>query len=338
MNSFLVLPVAFFLSFIGTWGIIKLATHKHWLDQPNERSSHVAPTPTGGGVAFVLVFSAVAIFAFSSSDPGFNLFAVIVLSVAIMLLGLFDDIYNLGIRSRIGSQCLVVAGALALFDIPGIPVGDLVLEPGLAGVVIAALGTLWFINLFNFMDGIDGLAAGEGIFIFLAAAFLIFEQDATGFSLLLLIIASCLCGFFLLNLPPAKIFMGDTGSNFLGFFIAVTALASTSLGYTNIWTWCILPGVFICDATYTLVARMLSGETWYFAHRRHAYQLATYYFSSHAKVLGLVWLINCLWLLPLAWLAHQQSGLGLLLTLIAWFPLFLLAWFIAKTLLAKSTA
>ena len=127
--------------------------------------------------------------------------------------------------------------------------------------------------------------------------------------------------------------MGDIGSNILGFLLSVLALASASLGYTSIWMWAILAGVFICDATYTLVARMFGGETWYFAHRRHAYQLAVQHYGTHGKILGLVTMINCLWLLPLAWLAHNFPALGLLLTVIAWVPLLLLARLIASATL-----
>ena len=338
MEQNILLPATFVLSYIGTWCIVKLAGKRHWLDQPNERSSHSIPTPTGGGVSIVLVFVASSLFAFRGIDPGFSLFPALGLCACIALLGLLDDIFKLGIPTRISTQLLVVAAVLAFFGLPSINLAGIILEPGWFSGLLIVVGMLWLINLYNFMDGIDGIAAVESLFIVLASVFIMFDQSSAEFNYFLLLLAASVSGFLVLNFPPAKIFMGDIGSNFLGFSIGLAAITSSTMGFSNIWVWCILCSIFICDASYTLISRMLNGETWYHAHRRHAYQLAAQYFNSHGKVVTAVLLINVFWLLPLAWLSHHSPHLGLILTILAWLPLFLLAWLIGSSRLFRLPA
>jgi Fuc2NAc and GlcNAc transferase len=321
MIEYLLLPLTFLSSFLGTWLIIRLGKSQQWLDQPNSRSSHSVPTPTSGGAAFVLVFLIASLLAFRASSPGFNVVLVLILCACIAVLGLADDILKLGIGTRILSQLVLVAGVLAIFGLPAIPLFGFYLEPGWAGYILLALVLLWVISLFNFMDGIDGIAATEVIFICLSVFMITWNDINTEYHNFLLLLVATMGGFLFFNVAPARVFMGDIGSNFLAFVLIIAGLASTTTGITNVWVWCVLASVFIVDATYTLLARMLRGETWYFAHRTHAYQLAAVYFNSHGKVVIAVILINCCWLLPLAWWSHRQPHWGLALTLIAWVPL-----------------
>ena len=335
MEYYFLLPVAFLLSFTGTVGIVQLARKRHWLDHPNARSSHHIPTPTGGGVSFVLVFVVLSLLVFKGEESHFSLLPALSICCCIAALGLLDDIFKLGILTRIFTQCLVVAGVLVFFGVPSIPMPGFILEADWLLTVPVAICTLWFINLFNFMDGIDGFAGSEFLFIVLSAVFIMFDQEAHQFSYFLLIACASVSGFLVLNLSPAKIFMGDIGSNFLGLFIAMAAIASSVMGLANIWMWLVLGGVFICDASFTLVSRMMNGETWYHAHRRHAYQLATQYFNSHGKVVASAQLINLFWLFPLAWVIQQSPHLGFFLTVLAWLPLFLLSWMIGSSRLFR---
>lgn len=186
--------------------------------------------------------------------------------------------------------------------------------------MLSALAFTWFINLYNFMDGIDGIAAVEAIFVCLAASFLCWDRGANTEALLLLCLLVSVAGFLLINWPPAKIFMGDVGSNFLGLIIGLLGLMTINNGVLNIWTWSILLAVFVVDSTGTLVQRFRSGEVWYYAHRSHFYQLAALKFSSHRKVdLGLI-ALNCCWLFPLAWSSVEYPGLGFVLMLVAYIP------------------
>jgi Fuc2NAc and GlcNAc transferase len=324
MNNILLLPATFVFSLLACCLIIWLSKGRHWLDIPNDRSSHETPTPTAGGMAFVTVFCIAALFVFRVQDPGYNYSLVLFLGFSITVLGLMDDIFQLGIGARISTQAIAVLGVLAIFGSPVLPFFGIGLDLGLIGYLLIFVGMLWFINLFNFMDGLDGIAAMETLFILLSIIWLTFSDDSEGLRSLLLLLVACLSGFLLVNFPPARLFMGDCGSNFLGFILGVTALISTTSGFTNIWVWCILAGVFIVDATYTLVKRMSDGETWYFAHRNHAYQIAARRLNSHLRVVMLVSSINIFWLLPLAWMCHRYPGLGLVLVMSAWLPLLLL--------------
>ena len=330
MTDYLLLPLTFLCTYLGCRLIVVLANRHQWLDRPNDRSSHVAPTPTGGGLAMVAVFSIAALVAFANESPGFNHYLVLVTGIIVAAMGFADDVFSLGIWPRIGIQLLGVLCALALFGIPPLPLFELSLAPGTTGYLVAALLFLWFINLFNFMDGIDGLAGAETLFISASILIITAGGGNTGVSTFLLLLIAVVCGFLLLNLAPAKLFMGDVGSNFLGYLLGLLALASTVNGDTSLWTWLILAGVFLVDATLTLFRRMLNGEKWYYAHRSHAYQRAAIHLGSHGRTVLLVSLVNACWLLPLAWLSHGFPRYAAVLTLIAWLPLALLVLLMAR--------
>lgn len=330
------LPATFFFSFLGTWLIVHFATHRQWLDTPNARSSHSTPTPTSGGVAIFIVFALALWWAFRQDTATMNPYPVLFLTACIALVGLADDICQLGIVTRISSHVLVVGAALALYGLPAIPLPGVLLELGWLGYPLGLVVLLWFINLFNFMDGIDGLAATETLFVCLAMVLISQGGQVPDLERFLLLLAASVSGFLVLNLAPAKIFMGDVGSNVLGYLLIVGALASTVGGVTSVWVWLILTAAFIVDATYTLFARMLKGETWYFAHRTHAYQLGAGFLGSHGKVVMLVGGINVAWLLPLAWLAQSHQSWGLGLTVVAWAPLALLVHVVRTRLTART--
>jgi Fuc2NAc and GlcNAc transferase len=183
-----------------------------------------------------------------------------------------------------------------------------------------------FINLYNFMDGLDGLAASEAVFIAVLAAGLscVSGELVDLFGLL----AMCALGFLYWNRPPARIFMGDTGSYFLGFTIASLALLSVRSGVMPLACWLLLPGVFLVDATLTLIRRMLSGKRWLEAHRSHAYQHAARRLGSHAGVVWSVALLNLVWLTPWIWWIARNPAVALWVVPVALSPLLLLAWWL----------
>ncbi len=338
MTEYLLLFLTFLCAFLGCWLMVNLASKHQWLDRPNNRSSHVTPTPTSGGLVLLIVFSVAVLIAFSSGSPGFNHYVVLGSGAVIALMGLADDVLSLGVWWRIGVQLLVVICTLTLFGIPSVQVFSMTLQPGIPGYLIVTLLFVWFINLFNFMDGIDGIAAMETLFICAGVFLLTVHDQNSGFDQFNLLLMAATCGFLLLNLAPARLFMGDVGSNYLGFLLGVQALSSTTTGETTPWTWLILAGVFFVDATMTLLTRALNGETWYHAHRSHAYQRAAILLGSHGKVVMSVLLINCCWLLPLAWLSLRLPRYGALLTLFAWLPLMLFVRLLARRSIDSQTA
>lgn len=218
----------------------------------------------------------------------------------------------------------MVAAIFAMTILGGLPllqVGGQFIDLGLVGDVAAIIFAVWFINLYNFMDGIDGIAAVEAICIAGSAFVILSLDDGGAITNLLVVFAATTLGFLVWNWPPAKIFMGDVGSGFVGFILAMFALTTSSQGLLPIWCWLVLAGVFVVDATVTLITRMINGERWYSAHNNHAYQKASRHLNGHRPVTVAVLVINILWLLPIAWYASARPEFGWWLTLIAWTPL-----------------
>jgi Fuc2NAc and GlcNAc transferase len=193
---------------------------------------------------------------------------------------------------------------------------------GPVAYILAVLGVVWVLNLYNFMDGIDGIAAFEAVSVCLVMALLVFFENANQYLLLLhLGLASCVTGFLIWNHPPAKIFMGDAGSGFIGVSIASLVLLSANVSADLFWAWLIMLGVFIVDATYTLVARLLRGKKVYEAHRSHAYQHAALSYGKHWPVSYGVCLINLCWLAPWSWLVIFYNLDGAIALVLAYAPL-----------------
>lgn len=328
MIDSLLIIIVFAASVILTGLLRSFALKKSLLDIPNDRSSHAEPTPRGGGLSIVFTFLIAVISYYFAGKISINvLFALFIGGAVVAAIGFVDDRGHVSARWRLLIH--FIAGGSALFWLGG--VAGMSFESG-AGIFVwgSILGCLvfvvWVLNLFNFMDGIDGIAAVEAVSVASGAAGIICLEYGVRnpeFLLLLLLAASCL-GFLVWNWPPAKIFMGDGGSGFLGFVLAVLAIYTSSLNLISLWSWLILFGVFLVDATVTLLSRMLRGEQWYAAHCSHGYQCLARFLGSHKKVTLIVLGINIFWLFPLAWYANLQPESGLFMMVIGFLPLLIL--------------
>jgi len=246
----------------------------------------------------------------------------------IAILGFLDDHGHIAARWRLLGH--FVAAIWALFwlgGLPALPIFGITIELGWFGHALAAVYLVWLLNLYNFMDGIDGIASVEAICVCLGGALLYGltsgVNSETGVPLLL---AAAVAGFLFWNFPPARIFMGDAGSGFLGIVLGVLSLQAAWVAPELFWAWLVLLGVFTMDATFTLLRRLLRRDRVYEAHRSHAYQYAARHFGSHLPVTLAVLAINVLWLLPVAiWVAIGDMD-GMSGLLIAYAPLALLAW------------
>lgn len=196
---------------------------------------------------------------------------------------------------------------------------------------------IWWINLFNFMDGIDGLASSQATFMLVSGAALALWSEPTliGNAAWIwgLCVASAVFGFLLLNFPPAKIFMGDVGSTYLGFMILALALIGIQAGWLNYAVWLVLAAVFVTDATVTMLTRIVRRERWYEAHCSHAYQRLARRWGgerhvSHRLVIQLISFINLIWLAPLAWACVRYSEYAAAFVALAYIPLTLGALFL----------
>lgn len=316
---------AFVASLACTAWLRGYAQRKRLLDMPNARSSHSVPTPRGGGAAIVVVFLLGSAGLWSIGMTDFSvLSAVAAPGMAVATIGLFDD------RGHVspGIRLLVhfTAAAWAVYWFGGLPVLDLgpaALSLGIAGSLLAILAIVWILNLFNFMDGIDGIAGSELVFVAAAAAWLAGPDSAVFFPLVLL--AGAGAGFLALNWPPARIFMGDVGSGFIGFVLVTLAFVAHVEGSLPIWASLTLMGVFVADATVTLLVRLLRGDSIVQAHRTHAYQRLALRWRAHRPVTLATWAVNLLWLLPWAFFIDANPQYAALACCAAVLPLAILA-------------
>ena len=323
MNELFSIVSAFLVSILLANVIRSYALARGLIDNPNYRSSHIQPTPRGGGAAIVVTFLTLLVVAyFLIGMPNRVLLAFVLGGGLVSIIGFVDDHRHVPARYRLIVH--FAAAGLVLYLVGGlenIQVGVYLIELGWVGNAMAVLLLVWMVNLFNFMDGIDGIAATETIFVVVAAT-IISAADSQGYSDILRFGLAASCGgFLILNWAPAKIFLGDVGSGYLGITVGTLAAISINTGELPLWSWLILTGVFIVDATSTLLQRAIRGEKWYEAHCSHAYQRAAQRLKSHATVTMLMSAINILWLLPLAWFSAQRPEFGWWLTLLAWTPL-----------------
>lgn len=324
---YLLLLLVFMLSWALTWLVLRYALAKNIMDHPNLRSSHLVPTPRGGGVAFVAAFLITVPFV---AHLGFvtlaGSLALMGAGLFLAVLGFLDDHGHIEAHWRLLGH--FSACALAVFWLGGMPsvrffVWDLPVN-WLADL-FAVFYLVWMLNLYNFMDGIDGIAGVEAVSVCLGIACLYWLSGIPGLMILPLLLAAAVIGFLCWNFPPARIFMGDAGSSFLGFILAVLSIQASHINKAYFWSWLILLGVFIVDATFTLARRAVQGAKIYEAHRSHAYQQATTVFGAHLPITLAVLVINVLWLFPWAVLVGLDYLNGLTGLLIAYFPLVIMA-------------
>ncbi len=305
-------------SWLAAGWVLRLSANGRLMDIPNARSAHQTPTPRGGGIGVVLGFGLASLvlwrFGWIATGP---LAAVVGGGMAVAGIGLVDDFGHVAIRWRLLVQVGAVCLGLALLLPPAAAAFP-------AGWLLAAVGWVWLINLYNFMDGIDGLAAVEAVTVMVAAAVILISTQAFGLAVWAGTLAAACAGFLFWNWPPARIFMGDVGSGYLGYVLGVLALAGGESGAISPWSWAILPAVFVSDATLTLLRRMWRRERWWRPHSAHAYQhLARRY--GHRVVTLAVAAVNLFWLLPWAWLAASDSARGGLWLALAYGPLVVVA-------------
>lgn len=322
-----VVGIVFFVSLALTSGLRRYALTRSLMDVPNARSSHSVPTPRGGGVAIVLGFLAVLpILAFLGGLSWTFTWALLGTGAGIALLGFLDDHGHIAARWRLLGHFL--GACWALFWLGGLPALEMfgfVLDLGWLGHVLAAIYLVWMLNLYNFMDGIDGIASVEAICACLGACLLYWLGGFENLILAPLVLAMAVAGFLYWNFPPARIFMGDAGSGFLGIILGLLSLQAAWSSPKLLWVWLILLGVFIVDATATLLRRLLRGDKVYEAHRSHAYQFASRHYGRHLPVTLAVSAINLFWLLPLAACVVLWNMDGALALILAYVPLLVLA-------------
>jgi Fuc2NAc and GlcNAc transferase len=291
-------------SFGFTIWVIRNAYNLGLIDIPNQRSSHTQPTPRGGGVVFTVTFylGLIVLFVIGVVDENWIL-GLLIGGPLVAIVGFLDDRKSLPALMRLAVHFVAAIATFAIItrmfayhiEISFLPTDNQVFLG-----VFCVLYIMWMVNLYNFMDGIDGMAGTQGVVAALLSAALSFWQGSPQLGAVYLLLAASVGGFLFHNWSPAKIFMGDCGAYFLGFAFATLALISKVYLGHSIHAHMILLGVFICDATYTLVLRAIQGKRIYQAHRDHAFQHAVQRGLSHRRV-NLMWnAVTAFWLGPVA--------------------------------------
>lgn len=312
------------LSAFGTWKMIAWAHRRNMLDTPNHRSSHTQPTARGGGVALVTAFyvGTAAAWVLGLVEP--RTVALLCCGLPIAIVGYVDDARSLSPRTRLAVHMAAAAALLyVLWPLPALSIAGYAVPPPMLAVLFL-LGLVWLTNLYNFMDGIDGIAAGQAL-----AAGLLWGWLAPGNAgVPALLFAAAAVGFLLYNYPPARIFMGDAGSGFCGFIAGALVLYQADATQTPPLLWLIPLSLFLCDATVTLITRVLRGQRASQAHRSHAYQRLSRRAGRHLPVSLGYFAITLMPLGALFWWAGQQpdsrAGWAFLAAVIV--PALLAAW------------
>lgn len=317
MYLYLSLLIPLTISFVLTFYIRKLAIKKKLVDMPNKRSSHSIPTPRLGGLAIVITwFTTLTIFYFLKIiEP--KLFFSLSSGILIAIISLIDDIRTLSSKIRLAVH--FCASALAFFFLGGLrqfTTFDIGFNYIYIIYPIFIIAMVWFINLFNFMDGIDGYASNEAISISL----ILFIFSGTPLPLLLI---ACISGFLYWNLSSRKIFMGDIGSTQLGFILIVLGLYFHNEFYVSILNWFMIAAPFLFDATFTLYLRWKNKEPLSEAHKKHAYQRLVQAGYSHKKVNILLILLN-ISIFALIFIYREFDFLKVPLSILTFFYLFFL--------------
>ncbi|MCG3681409.1 MraY family glycosyltransferase [Aliarcobacter butzleri] len=273
------------ISFSLTYFIKNYMIKKSLVASVNERSSHTVPTPHGGGIAIAITWFIGLFYLYFIGQIENNLFYALLFGAVISIVSFFDDIYELSPKLRLIIQAIVAIGGLYfLGGFETLTFGIFDIQNPIFTNIFAFFMIIWFINLYNFLDGINGYAGSESLFL-AVAGFILFGGNH------FLVLAVAVLGFLYWNWNKAKIFMGDVGSTLLGYNIAIFTIYYANQEPTNFWIWIILFSVYWFDATLTLIRRKLNKERLSQAHKKHAYQRLTQAGWSHYKVTNYsIWL------------------------------------------------
>jgi len=282
----MIYAVLLLFSFALTYLVKVYATKKALVDIPNERSSHSVAVPHGGGIAIAVTwFIGISYLCYFQKIDS-SLYMALMMGTILSVVSYLDDLYHLSVKLRLLVQiCVAGFGLYLLGGLDEINLFFLSIDNSIVTNTFAFLTIVWFINLYNFLDGIDGYAGSEAVFLGVAGFVLFGDVHFIVFVVSVL-------GFLVWNWHKAKIFMGDVGSTLLGYNVAIFTIYYTNQDAVNLWIWITLFGLFWFDATLTLYKRYKNGERLSQAHNKHAYQRLVQSGWSHSKVVLSAMFVN----------------------------------------------
>lgn len=326
--SFFTTFIFFFLTFLFsvclTWFILRFARRCGWLAVPNHRSSHKVPTPRSGGIAIGLIFLLGLLVLWTAGVISKPLtLAFLGGGLLVSIVSFIDDRRGVHVGIRLVVHFIAVAWALFFIgDLRTINIGYRLWYLDFLTHLVP-LGMVWVINMYNFMDGIDGLAGSQAVLVGAVGGAFLALSGVWDLALVSWLLAACVGGFLVWNWPPAKIFMSDVGSILIGFVLAVLMVASEKAQAVPLLIWVILLMVFVVDATFTTVRRLIKGEKWFAGHHNFAFQQLLKNGYSHKKVTLGIMAVN-LALVAMVILARSKPALLLPLFAVALIGLALL--------------
>jgi Fuc2NAc and GlcNAc transferase len=321
--SIVALAFELLIALIALEAYFRIASVRGPYALPTDRSLHQGVIPRGGGIAIAAaVLVVAAILAALQMLPGAIVLPLFVGGTFAALSGMADD--RLDIRPRYRLLMQAVAASTALFGAAG--VAWLGIESDVLRVAAVALllfGLIWFYNLFNFVDGSDGMAGTGALFVSTIMGLIFLIGGEVGLVLILGLVAVATAAFLFYNLPPARMFLGDAGTFFLAYLFSVAMIFSVSTGAATVWTWFAAFSFYIADTTTTTTTRALTvGRGIYKRHRSHAYQnLARHW--GHKRILQVVLAINVVWVGPWTLATVYDPVRAPIYTLIVYVPLVL---------------
>jgi Fuc2NAc and GlcNAc transferase len=322
----IVIPYIFFIvlifiiTYISLIYFIKYAKKRGIVSEPNKRTLHQGLIPRGGGIVFSIIYIIALVFVKNILGLDNDIFySLIIGGSLISIYGFIDDIVNI---KRYKKFIFLSFFSLMPFIFFGLgPLSNIENIPAIISYPVTWFLILWFLNAYNFIDGIDGLAISVSTFIFILL-FVILTSVSSGLSvgLLSVLLASCCSAFLIFNWPPAKIFMGDSGSLFLGYSILVFLFKTNHIQVMSIWTWLIMLAFVVGDTTTTSFLRLFLVRRWYGSHRSNAYQNLARILDSHFKVLLGIMIYHIAWLLPLTIMSIKYPSYEMILFFPAYIP------------------
>ena len=316
--KFLIIPAV--VSYFGIILYRRVAISRDIVANPNFRNLHASPLPVGGGIVFSFVFVFGLFFIWWLNQISDDLFWVLGVGGCVAaLFGFLDDLKDIRPSRKLAVHLLL--SGWALFWLGGGPLLSIGWIPVLVAIPVTSLFLVWMVNAYNFMDGIDGMAVSGAVFVsgVITLVLLLTNGDSEFFSVFVLFLAS-ISTFLFFNWPPASIFMGDSGSAFLGYIFGALILFTVKSGDISIWTWLIVFGYFFADTAVTQFMRIILVKKWYLPHRSHAYQNLARITGSHIKVTGGVVLYNVVWILPLTIWSVMKPEMALFAVVLAIAP------------------
>ena len=311
------------ISYILTVFLEKIFTrYEKFIDNPEERSCHIKPIPTAGGLAILfsyIIFIYILILLF---DANFDIFLILLIAIIpVVFVGLIDDFKEVNICVRLLAQLFSATIIIYYFQISSGMYSE-INQSSILIIILSIILSMWLINLYNFMDGIDGYASTECIFISFVASILTYLNNSESLMYIYLAgLGAANIGFIFRNWYPAKIFMGDTGSISIGCILSFFIFYSASESILSIYTWLILLSVFIADSSYTLLVRIVTKKNIFKAHLTHAFHKMTIKENSHLFTVKKMILINLFWVFPMTFLSNIYNEYHIVVAIITYLPL-----------------